>query len=85
MLGRNVTHGCEIAATGELSLDGTVLSVGGLKQKTIAARETGVDVFVVPNGRNAEEARTYADEVDVVPVDSFQQALRLLTTMAKKC
>lgn len=85
MLGRNVTHGCEIAATGELALDGTVLSVGGLKQKTIAARQTGVDVFVVPAGRNTEEAQTYADEVDVVPVDSFQQALRSLTTMERKC
>ena len=38
MLGRNVTKGCEIAATGELALDGPVLPVGGLKQKTIAAR-----------------------------------------------
>jgi PDZ domain-containing protein len=85
MLGRNVTHGCDVAATGELALDGTVLSVGGLKQKTIAARNKGVDVFVVPTGRNAEEARTYADEVDVVPVDSFQQALRLLTTTPRKC
>ena len=84
-LGRNVTHGCDIAATGELALDGTVLSVGGLKQKTIAARQEGVDVFVVPTGRNAEEARTYADDIDVVPVDSFQQALRLLTTTPRKC
>ena len=85
MLGRNVTHGCDVAATGELALDGSVLSVGGLKQKTIAARNRGVDVFVVPIGRNAEEARTYADGVDVVPVDSFQQALRLLTTTPRKC
>jgi PDZ domain-containing protein len=85
MLGRNVTHGCDVAATGELALDGTVLSVGGLKQKTIAARQRGVDVFVVPTGRNAEEARTYADEVEVVPVESFQQALQELTTSERKC
>ena len=37
VLGRDVTKGCNIAATGELALDGTVLSVGGLRQKTIAA------------------------------------------------
>jgi Lon-like protease len=85
MLGRNVTHGCDVAATGELALDGSVLSVGGLKQKTIAARQRGVDVFVVPTGRNAEEARTHADEVEVIPVDSFQQALQLLTTTPRKC
>ncbi|MGI8478718.1 MAG: PDZ domain-containing protein, partial [Gaiellaceae bacterium] len=48
VLGRDVTHGCNIAATGELALDGTVLSVGGLQQKTIAARNADVDAFVVP-------------------------------------
>jgi PDZ domain-containing protein len=85
MLGRDVTKGCDVAATGELALDGTVLSVGGLKQKTIAARERDVDVFVVPNGRNAEEAQKYAEDLDVVPVDSFQQALRMLTTGPRKC
>jgi hypothetical protein len=39
----------------------------------------------VPAGRNAEEARTHADGVDVIPVESFQQALRSLTTNPRKC
>lgn len=85
MLGRDVTHGCKIAATGELALDGTVLTVGGLKQKTIGARRTGVDLFLVPAGKNAEEAQQHADGVRVVPVESFQQALRTLTTSSLKC
>jgi len=85
MLGRDVTHGCEVAATGELALDGTVLSVGGLKQKTIGARNEGVDVFLVPAGENAEDAQDNAGDIEVVPVDSFQQALRLLTTSPRKC
>jgi PDZ domain-containing protein len=85
MLGRNVTHGCDVAATGELALDGSVLSVGGLKQKTIGARETGVDVFLVPSGENAEVAQDNADGLEIVPVESFQQALRLLTTSPRKC
>jgi Lon-like protease len=85
MLGRDVTHGCRVAATGELALDGTVLSVGGLKQKTIGARNEGVDVFLVPAGRNAEDARDHAGDLEIVPVDSFQQALRLLTTSPRKC
>ena len=80
MLGRDVTHGCKIAATGELALDGTVLSVGGLQQKTIGARKTGVDVFLVPAGDNAAEAQHYAEDLQIVPVESFQQALRALTT-----
>jgi Lon-like protease len=84
-LGRDVTHGCRIAATGELALDGTVLSVGGLRQKTIGARQADVDVFVVPEGDNAAEARRHADGLDVVPVESFQQALQELTTSERKC
>jgi PDZ domain-containing protein len=85
MLGRDVTHGCRVAATGELALDGSVLSVGGLKQKTIGARNTDVDVFLVPAGANAEEARRNADGLEVIPVESFQQALRHLTTTTRRC
>jgi len=84
-LGRDVTHGCNIAATGELALDGTVLSVGGLRQKTIAARNADVDAFVVPAGANAEEARQHAGDLEVIPVESFQQALQTLTTTGRKC
>jgi len=85
VLGRDVTHGCDIAATGELALDGTVLSVGGLQQKTIAARKADVEAFVVPAGENADEARQHAGDMEIIPVESFQQALRLLTTSARNC
>ena len=85
MLGRDVTKGCQVAATGELALDGSVLPVGGLKQKTIGARRTGVDVFLVPAGENAEEARNHAEDLRVIPVESFQQALQRLATADLKC
>ncbi len=85
MLGRDVTKGCRVAATGELALDGSVLPVGGLEQKTIGARKTGVDVFLVPAGENAAEARSNADGLEIVPVESFQQALRTLATSDRKC
>jgi Lon-like protease len=78
-LGRDVDRGRRIAATGELRLDGSVRKVGGVKQKTIGARRADVDLFLVP-GENAAEARRYADGLRVLPVDSFQQALRALTT-----
>jgi Lon-like protease len=84
-LGRNVTHGCRIAATGELALDGSVLPIGGIEQKTIGVRRAGVDYFLVPTGENADTAEKYADGLHVIPVDSFQQALRKLATHVKKC
>jgi Lon-like protease len=79
-LGRDVDRGREVAATGEIELDGTVGPVGGIKQKTIGARKAGIQVFLVPAGDNAREAARYADDMRVVPVKSFQQALRALAT-----
>jgi PDZ domain-containing protein len=84
-LGRDVTHGCRIAATGALALDGTVIPIGGIKQKTIGVRRADVDFFVVPAGENAAGARENADGLHVIPVESFQQALRRLATSDVKC
>ena len=79
-LGRNVDGGLKIAATGEMFLDGQVGPIGGVKQKTIGARQAGVDAFLVPVG-NAVEARKYAHGLRIVPVKSFQQALAALKTL----
>ena len=84
-LGHDVDHGCKVAATGELELDGSVQPIGGVKQKTIGVRRAGVDVFLVPAGDNAKEARKYAGPVKVIPVESFRQALRGLATLPAKC
>jgi PDZ domain-containing protein len=84
-LGRDVTKGCRIAATGQLAIDGTVLPIGGVEQKTIGAERADVDYFVVPAGENAEDAQKEAEDVEIVPVESFQQALQALTTTVEKC
>ena len=83
-LGRDVTHGRRVAATGELGLDGTVGPIGGVKQKTLGVRKAGVDVFLVPAGQNAQEARRYADGVKIIPVKNFPQALRALATLRRE-
>jgi PDZ domain-containing protein len=81
-LGRDVDRGRRIAATGEIELDGRVIAVGGVKQKTIAARRSGIDVFLVPAGDNAREARRHAGGLRIVPVKTFQQALQSLATLS---
>ena len=83
-LGRDVDHGHKVAATGALCADGTVVPVGGLKQKTIGARRAGADIFLVPVGENADLARRYAGRMRVVPVQSFRQALHELATISRK-
>jgi PDZ domain-containing protein len=80
----DVDRGNLVAATGELQLDGTVSPVGGLKQKTIGARRAGADVFLVPAGDNAAEARRHADGLRIIAVESFQQALQELATVPRK-
>jgi PDZ domain-containing protein len=83
-LGDDVDRGYRVAATGELELDGTVGPVGGLKQKTLGVRAADADVFLVPAGENAQVARQYAGTLRVIPVKSFQQALRALRTLPEK-
>ena len=80
-LGRDVVHGHKVAATGELFADGSVGPIGGIKQKTIGARQAGVDAFLVPAGENAQDARKHADGLRIIPVESFPQALRALATL----
>jgi Lon-like protease len=82
-LGKNVDHGHRIAATGQLELDGSVTPVGGLAQKTIGVRRSGIHFFLVPAGENAVEARRFAHGVRIMPVHSFRQALRVLATLSK--
>ena len=79
-LGRDLDGGRRIAVTGALGLDGKVDAVGGIKQKTIGAREAGADVFIVP-AENAGEARRYAEGLEVVAVRTFADALTRLTTV----
>jgi PDZ domain-containing protein len=85
LLGGKVTGGCTVAATGALAFDGTVISVGAIPQKTLGARRADVDAFLVPAGRNAADARSHADGLRILAVESFQQALRALSTADLKC
>ncbi len=52
---------CSVAMTGELSLTGQVLPIGGLKEKTIAARRNGVKDIIIPkaNMRDLDEIPEY--------------------------
>ncbi|HEX6952990.1 MAG TPA: S16 family serine protease [Gaiellaceae bacterium] len=80
-LGRDVTHGRRVAATGEIELNGAVFPIGGVKQKTYGARQAGADVFLVPAGKNARDARRYAGPLRIIPVRSLDQALHALATL----
>ncbi len=84
-LGRDVTHGYRVAATGEMTMDGTVFPIGGVKQKTFGVRDAGAQVFLVPvAGGNAKEAKKYAGpKLRIIPVTSLKQALHALAALPK--
>ena len=76
-LGDDIDRGRKIVATGELTLDGEVLPIGGVKQKAIGAREAGADIFLVPDG-NFEDAKKATDDLDIIPVSNIEEALSVL-------
>jgi PDZ domain-containing protein len=83
-LGRDVTHGYRIAATGQINIDGTVSPIGGVEQKTWGVRERGAQIFLVPAGGNAKTAEKNAGpNLKIIPVTSLDQALKALAALPK--
>jgi ATP-dependent Lon protease len=75
--GRPVRH--NVAMTGEITLRGRILPIGGLKEKVIAANRAGIDTVLVPqeNQRDAAEIpKTVLDKVTLVFVHDMQDVLR---------
>jgi ATP-dependent Lon protease len=60
LLNRPVKH--DLAMTGEITLRGLVLPIGGLKEKTLAAKRAGIKQVVVPS-RNRKDMPDIPDEV----------------------
>ena len=80
--GRPVRH--NVAMTGEITLRGRVLPIGGLKEKVIAAHRAGITTVLVPeeNRRDAEEIpATVLGKVSLVYVSDMKDVLdRALVT-----
>ncbi len=72
-----------IAMTGEITLRGNVLPVGGLKEKLLAAHRAGMSVALIPK-ENERDLREIPDkivkELKVVPVGHMDEVLKLALT-----
>jgi len=70
----------EVAMTGEVSLTGRVLPIGGLKQKLLAAHRAGISTVLIPQ-RNEPDLDDVPAEVlaklDVHPVSDVREVLAL--------
>jgi Lon-like protease len=78
----DLTGGRTIAGTGVIGLDGGVHAIGGIAEKIVAAREAGADVLLLPKGNLAEARAAGVEEIRLVPVASFDEALSWLRTQA---
>jgi ATP-dependent Lon protease len=69
----------EVAMTGELTLRGLVLPIGGLKEKSIAALRAGVKTILIPK-LNEKDIPDLPDEVrqrlNIIPVETVDEVLR---------
>jgi ATP-dependent Lon protease len=75
--GRTVGH--DLAMTGEISLRGLVLPVGGIKEKTVAAHRAGIRKVLLParNRKDLEEVpQSVRDEVEFVFCERVDDVIR---------
>ncbi|MGH2758399.1 MAG: YlbL family protein [Actinomycetota bacterium] len=73
----DLTRGRVIAGTGEISIEGDVGPVGGIRQKVESARRQGAHLFVVPLAE-LDQACSVAKEMAVVGVEDLKQTIDVL-------
>jgi ATP-dependent Lon protease len=69
----------DVAMTGEISLRGRVLPIGGIKEKALGAHRAGIRTIILPR-RNEPELeelpREVFEELTFVPVDTLDEVLQ---------
>ena len=67
---------CDIAMTGEITLRGKVLPIGGLKEKSLAARRVGIKTVLIPKANEREIAELPAvvcEDIAFIPVSGIDE------------
>lgn len=78
----------DVAMTGEITLRGRVLPIGGLKEKTLAAHRAGISTVIIPH-ENIKDLEDIPDNIknklDIVAVKNMDEVLKLaLVEMPEK-
>lgn len=79
---KDITKGKKIAGTGTIESDGSVGAIGGVEYKIMGAVAGGADYFLVPSGKNYQDAlklvRKKKYKIQLIPVKTFDDALEKL-------
>ena len=77
----------EIAMTGEVTITGQVLPIGGLKEKLLAAHRAGIKEVIIPKDNEKDLVdipKKVKDDIKIVPVEYADEAIRLGLTKELK-
>jgi ATP-dependent Lon protease len=70
----------DVAMTGEVTIRGRVLPIGGLKEKILAAKQAGINTVLIPK-KNEKDLPDIPEEIksgiEVIPVDHVEEVLKL--------
>ncbi len=75
-----LTGGHDIAGTGEIRADGTVVPIGGIPQKIVGARDAGVELFLVPDANCEQALGAPREDMRLVRVKTMPDALKSIQT-----
>lgn len=76
LIGTKIRH--DVAMTGEITLRGRVLPIGGLKEKSIAAYKNGIKTVIIPSKNTpdlSEVDSVVRNKLQFIPVDTIEQVI----------
>lgn len=74
----SLAGGAVVSGTGEVDLDGNVGSIGGVRQKVVAAEAAGAEYMLVPEGNYEAALTAPRRDLELVPVATVDEALDFL-------
>jgi len=76
-----LTGGHVIAGTGTIQLDGSVGSIGGIRQKVVGAEAAGAEYILVPAGNYEKALTAEYDDIEIVSVATLDEAITFLENL----